>query len=104
MYIISNKYEFVNQNKHLILKEAEFNHVIADDTALLNTNKYLSNNYTDKTFEEYTKYILNRGVGKAGPRTIEGYRVALLVVIRKIGNLKMIDINEELLRSTFKCS
>ncbi len=58
-------------------------------------------NYTDKTFEEYATAILNRGIGKAVSRTIEGYRTSLVPVLEYIGNIKMVDIDRDRLINTF---
>ncbi len=57
--------------------------------------------YTDMTFEEYAKMILNRGIGKAVSRTIDGYRISLVPVLESIGNIKMVDIDRDKLISTF---
>ena len=57
--------------------------------------------YTCQTFEEYAKYILNRGIRRAGPRTIEGYRASLVPVLKQIGKIKMVNISEEILFKLF---
>ena len=57
--------------------------------------------YTDKTFEEYATFILNRGIGRGVSRTIDGYRVSVVPVLEHIGNIKMIDIDRDRLISTF---
>lgn len=56
---------------------------------------------TDKTFSEYAVEILNNGVGKAGSRTIEGYRLSLIPVDRVIGKKKMAEITDTELRKLF---
>ncbi|MBP3580411.1 MAG: helix-turn-helix domain-containing protein [Clostridia bacterium] len=67
-----------------------------------NTTLEVSNAlYTDMTFEEYAKMILNRGIGKAVSRTIDGYRISLVPVLESIGNVKMVDIDRDKLIGTF---
>jgi hypothetical protein len=58
--------------------------------------------FTDKTFEQYAVETLNKGVGRAGSRTIEGYRISLMQVNKYIGNMKMVDISTDILRNTFE--
>ncbi len=60
-----------------------------------------NSSYTDKTFEEYATMILNRGIGKAVSRTIDGYRVSLVPVLKYIGNIRMVDIDRDRLMDTF---
>ena len=60
-----------------------------------------SSNYIDQTFEEYTLMVLNRGIGKAVSRTIDGYRISVGPVLPYIGNIKMVDIDRDRLMNTF---
>lgn len=58
--------------------------------------------YTDKMFEKYAVDLLNNGVGKAGSRTIEGYRLSLVPVIKYIGNTQMVDVEPVQLRKMYE--
>ena len=57
--------------------------------------------YTDKTFEQYAVETLNKGVGIASSRTIEGYRISLMQINKEIGMIKMTDITADKLRAAF---
>ena len=65
------------------------------------TTPEIVGNYTNMTFEEYCIKRLNEGVGRAMKRTIEGYRTALAPIIREIGEKKIVEINEEMLKPVF---
>ncbi len=54
-----------------------------------------------ETFEEYAMRVLNMGVGKAKPRTIECYRTGLVPVIKGIGRMKFAEIDKEVLKRLF---
>ncbi len=61
-----------------------------------------SNIYKMKeNFEEYAMRILNRGVGRAGKRTIECYRTGLVPVVKKIGHMRIADITKDQLIELF---
>ncbi len=51
--------------------------------------------YTDKTFSEYTKGLLNMWTSTATTRTVEGYRTSVVPVLKYIGEKKMTDIGRE---------
>ncbi len=54
-----------------------------------------SHTYTDKTFAEYTKVLLNMWSSSASTRTIEGYRTSVVPVLKYIGEEKMTAIDKE---------
>ncbi len=61
-----------------------------------------SNIYKMKeNFEEYAMRILNRGVGRAGKRTIECYRTGLVPVVKRIGHMRIADITKDHLIELF---
>ena len=90
--------------RYLAQRLSELNGVIQQQVSTAPDNTMSdaeSANYTDQTFEEYTTTILNRGIGKAVSRTIDGYRVSVVPVLQYIGNIKMVDIDRDRLINTF---
>ena len=73
---------------------AELNGIPIQQPIFASANVVQNTNYTEKTFEQYSRDILNRGIGKAKARTIEGYRSSLVPVLKYIGNMRMTDIED----------
>lgn len=79
--------------RYLAQRLAELNGIpIQQQPIFASANVVQNTNYTEKTFEQYSRDILNRGIGKAKARTIEGYRSSLVPVLKYIGNMRMTDI------------
>ncbi len=88
--------------KYLDQRLAELNGIsIQQQPIFVSADTAQSATYTEKTFEQYSRDILNRGIGKAGARTIEGYRASLVPVLPYIGNIRMTEIDKDRLISMF---
>lgn len=80
---------------YLAQRLAELNGIpIQQQPIFVSADTAQSATYTEKTFEQYSRDILNRGIGKAKARTIEGYRSSLVPVLKYIGNMRMTDIED----------
>lgn len=90
----------ISAEKYLSDRLAQLNGAI-QHPLYQSTNMVQTSIYTDKTLEDYSMDILNRGIGKAGSRTIEGYRLSLIPVLERIGDIGITDIDDDQLIRLF---
>lgn len=92
----------VSAERYLTQRLAQLNGIpIQQQPIFVSADTVQNTNYTEKTFEQYSRDILNRGIGKAGARTIEGYRASLVPVLPYIGSIRMTEIDKDRLISMF---
>lgn len=90
--------KYVEEKVRILKSGGNYDDILIPATA---TTPEVVGTYTDKTFEEYSVDVLNSGVGRATPRTTEGYRISLSPIIKEIGKNKMVEIDKDTIKPLF---